>query len=195
MLPCAEFVCNICITDYIEEHTNANNGQFKCCMCAEEHLIPAKGFPKSKTMNKILELKADQVNKGAFIEKFKQDINQCMNEVNQIKSSLETKEETIKDYFEAKRQQVYQVTESKINELNKRSRELLDRIDELESEYLENFKNNRLQKEIQEDLNEAVEFCEKWIGKLKKPQTSDEDVKNERNLLDDHLNSIQFNNN
>jgi hypothetical protein len=77
MLPCGETVCNICITDYIEDHSSSDNssGQFKCCLCEEEHLIPAQGFPKSKTIQKILELKAEKVSKGAIIEKFQVDVH------------------------------------------------------------------------------------------------------------------------
>lgn len=153
MLPCAEIVCNNCILDYIEEHLSDNNGQFECFMCEEDHLIPAKGFPKSKTIQQILELKAEQVDKGVFVEKFKADVKQCMDEINEIRSSLESKEDIVKDYFEAKRQQIYQVTESKINELNNRSKEFLDRIDVLELEYLENLKNYQPKKEMEQDLN------------------------------------------
>lgn len=194
MLPCGETVCNTCITDFIEDQSSEKSGQFKCCACDEDHSIPVtKGFPKSKRMSSLIEIKPKNVNRGKFIEKFKADINQCISEINRIKSSLETKEETVKDYFEAKRQQIYQVTESKINELNKKSIELLERIDELESEHLENLKNVQTQKQIEDDLKKAAEFCEIWTEKLKKPETSEEEVEKERNQLDDHLKSVQKN--
>ena len=152
IIPCGETVCQHCITDYIEENAESENrGLFKCCLCEEEHSIPPKGFLKPIVVHKILELKPKQVNKGSYIEEFRADINKCINEVNQIQASLDSKREIVKDYFEAKRQQINQATESKIKEINKRARELLARIDELEREHLENLKDDKPQKEIEED--------------------------------------------
>ena len=194
-LPCMEFVCKICITDYIEENSENNKKprRFKCFSCDQIHVAPREGFPKSKMVDEILEIQSKNVNKGSFVEKFKAELNECMNEINQIKTSLDDREEIVKDYFELKRQQIYQVTDSKIDNINMRSKELLDKIDTLEKQNLDNLKNKRALKKIEDDLKKATEFCGKWIEKLKMPETSEEDVRKERTEFDHLLRSVKAN--
>ena len=152
-LPCGEIVCQKCIDDYIEEHSEkSNNNQFKCCACDEEHSIPENGFPKSKRMNDLVQVKSKHVDKGIRIEKFKVDVNKCLSEINRIKQELDNKEETIRNHFELKRQHIHLVAESKIDEINKITKELIDQVDQFENDNLDSFKNGEQERKIRADL-------------------------------------------
>ena len=192
-LPCEEFVCKSCIDNYIEENSDEKKSEFKCCLCNEDHLVPAKGFLKSKNfiVNFFLQQEPKNVNKGVLVERFKEDLSKCMNEISQIKDSFKNKEQIVIDYFESKRHEIHLVTESQIDEINKRSKELLNQVDEYEKEYLENLQtNSQAQSEIDLDVRRAEEFCKKWIDKLKLPETDENEVKKDRSELDNYLQLI-----
>ena len=194
LLPCEEFACKSCIDDYIENNDDEekkSRNQFNCSICKQDHSIPANGFLKSKAMCKFLEMKPKQVDKGLFVEKFKADVINCINEITEINSALANKEEIVRDHFELKRQQIHTITESKIDEIRKRSQELLNRIDEFEREHLANFQDTQKQAAIETDLKNAKEFCNNWIDRLKLPDTSEIHAKNERPILDTHIRLVQ----
>ena len=181
-LSCGQHVCQRCINDYIEE--NSDQKQFKCLWCDDEHVCPANGFPRSKLMNRLLELKPKKVHRGRAIEKFNENLNHCLSKINDIKQSLVNRENIIKDKFELKRQQIHLETECKIEEINKRAREQLDQVDHLEKEHLENLKDETQQTEIETELMEAEEYCNQWVERIKAPETTEDDVINERQNLD-----------
>ena len=141
LLPCGEFACQTCIIDYIKNCNEQNKRKkFQCYFCKEDHLMPANGFPKSKFMNDLLAIQPKKVDKSILVDRFKSDLNQCMNEINEINYSLMRKEEVVKEYFDLKRHQIQSASRRKIEEIVKRSGEFLARINQLDRERLENLK-------------------------------------------------------
>ena len=194
-LPCADIVCNLCIISYIKQNKVENNDRFKCCFCDEDHLVPVKGFPRSKSINFLLELKPKKIGTSSFVVLFKEDLEKCMREISKIKDAFNNREEIVNNYIESRRQHVRLVTESRIDEINKRSKELLEELDEYEEDYLENLKSNLQPRlKIVADVTRAEEFCKKWIGKLKLKalELNEWEAKKVRFELDHHLKLIQI---
>ena len=183
LLPCEECVCQQCINDYIEEHSEKDQTQFKCLFCDEEHVIPANGFQKSKLINRLLELKPKKVNRGPAIEKLNENVNKCLNMINEIKQFLENRENIVKDTFELKRQQIQIDADSRIEEINKRTREKLDHVDQLENEHLESLREQTQQQEIETQLKKAEDLCSQLVDKIKSPETTENDATNEHQNL------------
>ena len=154
VLPCGQSVCEKCIVNYAEKYSDKD--RFNCFLCEKEHKVPKNGFPKSKRIKLFEDAKPDPISRCTLFEKFKQDINSCKEDIERINSLLDNKEEIVKDYYELKRHEIILANESRIVELNKKSRELLDQIDELEKKHLDHLKNNQQQqKEIEADLKKA----------------------------------------
>lgn len=191
LLPCEEYVCLECIR--IEDYDDDDDGrdkikQFKCVLCDGNHLMPENGFPKSKLVDRWLEFKPKKVNRGKVIESFNDDLNKCMAEINEIKNSLATKVEQIRDYFDLKRYEIRTAAESKVDEINKREAELFDQLDLLEKEHMKNLVDSGVkQKRIEIYLKESEKFCQKWLDRIKWPETGEEEVANERAELNKFL--------
>lgn len=58
-LPCGESVCKI----HLDNLTIKDN-KFKCDVCNKEHTIPEDGYPINKTIQKMLQIKLDKLERG-----------------------------------------------------------------------------------------------------------------------------------
>lgn len=192
LLPCVEFICQKCILSYIEERADKLLNTFKCCICDENHAIPSNGFPKSKRMSILLTVKPKKVYTTSGIETLKAEINNCFEKINYIRSQTSEKEKFVEEFFDLKQQQINQITESKIFEINRRSRELLDQMDRLKSEQLESLRGGQQQQSNNEEsdhLKKAEAFCMRWMEKLSSSEIvvdsdDDQDLQSFQTLLD-----------
>ena len=193
-LPCIEFVCEQCLNDYLEENTVKRQETFKCFVCDEEHLIPTTGFPKSKRMKLLLDVKPKKVVRGKALDNFEADLNKCLEEMNQLKYSQENKETILKDHFNRLRHQIQTATERTVEQIYKCSKEIINKVDQLEHEYLEDLHGSQLQSDIENELKDAEKFCNEWTERIKSPETNEDDATNERSNLDYFLDTVKKNN-
>ena len=193
VLPCGEPVCEKCIYDQLKEQPTLNSNLFKCCFCHESHSIPDPeiGFPESKRMKLMLELKPKKINRGVTIETFQTEINKCIEEINEIKCRFESKEQSLREHFQLKRDEILIAAEIRVEELHKISRDLLDQMNKLENENLEELKDDCQQKEIEAELKKAEEFCTEWAARIKLPETNEDDVKKEQPKFDHFRKLVQ----
>jgi len=126
LLPCGETVC--------KAHTDEIS-KGKCTFCSEFHKAPQYGFPSNKIVKNLLEKRVNNINL-----KFSQfnDCNKIIQHLNKNLKEIETiqkdPENYISEYFGELTRQVDLRRETLIEDINKYSDELIQKIEKLKKD-------------------------------------------------------------
>ena len=132
VLPCGSTICK----EHVTENCNDDDDQFFCEICDEKHPIPVNGFPINKLGMKIIK-KRLHFNE---IQKKIADSNERLESVIKEHESLNS-DNLIYDYFSNLRNEVDLHREQLIEQINKRSDEIIKQLKEME----ESFKLNTIE--------------------------------------------------
>ena len=94
ILPCGETICCEHLTNLFDHQAN----KMICQFCSDEHSLPhhQHSFPKDKRLNKLIELKFNEINLGKILPKFNEckqtltEMNEILNKIELVKSDPET---------------------------------------------------------------------------------------------------------
>jgi hypothetical protein len=140
ILPCGSTIC--------QEHVENESKKFDCEICKKEHFIPEEGFPINKFAYKLME-------SGFYLNKTQKKIKDSFEKLEQKIEEHENlnSENLIYDYYSNIRNQVDLHREQLIDEIIKRSEEIIKQLKVLEEKCklnsamlkkmdLDQFKNN-----------------------------------------------------
>jgi hypothetical protein len=174
MLPCGSTIC--------KEHVESFTNKYSCTLCDKDHVIPEEGFP----INKF----ADKTIKGSFhfneLQKKIIDSYEKLEDIIKEHDSLNS-ENIIYEYFLNLRNQVDLHREQLIEEINKRSEEIIKQLKEMEIKSKLNAA--KIEKINLDELKN--ENMTSFKLQLRKPNLSDDDDNNLNCDINDAINDIQ----
>ena len=191
VLPCGQTFCNRCI----EAVADTDKNRIKCQHCAKAHEIPSEGFPQNSKLNKIIQVKANEVFRGLLFKNFKNVYESIREKTNKIESDLEIGATLIRNQCDKTRDDVQLVIEKAHDKLNEIKNGFLDEIDEYENECQEQFKYMQQNKNgIDKVIIESKKFLIKSEAMYKKFEINEQEVKtglDEANKLLDSLEIVE----
>jgi len=126
LLPCGETVC--------KAHTD-DISKGKCMLCSRTHLVPKEGFPSNKFAKNQLDLKINEINLNFSqfndYNKIIQDLNENLKEIEAIRNDPDN---YISEYFGELTRQVDLRRETLIEDIQKYSDELIQKIQKLKQD-------------------------------------------------------------
>jgi hypothetical protein len=140
-LPCHETICSPCVVKIEKE---AVNKMFKCSICLEEHFVPKNGFPIDKTKYALITAEPIEVSRGENYERLQDNLDQVKSKAKLLWSECENGVEIIKEHYNEQIRLIQLSTESKIEQMNKLSDELIAFIREYEKEYLNKHESTKV---------------------------------------------------
>jgi hypothetical protein len=175
ILPCLETLCANCIGNLTEE----NNNEISCHFCAgSKHAIPVGGFSSNKIVAKMLNIKANEVNRSPNVEALKQKISQMQKLACKFVFISENAAFVINKYCRSVKSQIDMLVETKKKELDHARDKFATMIDSWETECLEKwqtFDKNMFVENINE-INNFIGECSEYLKRFK----IDEDVVSEK---------------
>jgi hypothetical protein len=159
VLPCGKSLCNRCVYDVSDMQKN----KVKCQQCAKTHEIPAAGgFPKVLVLQKMLEIKANDVLQSKKIGEFKLLVQALNSLAVNIKLDLEIGDAKIRDQCDQIRNDIQLAIEQAHAKLDEIHEDFMHEIDNHEKDCQEKFKLIQQNKgEFDEVLNESNDFIRK----------------------------------
>ena len=174
MLPCGETYCNRCI----EAVADTDKKRIKCQHCAKAHEIPSEGFPQNSKLNKIIQVKSNEVFRGLLLKDFKNIYESIREKINKIESDLEIGATLIRNHCDKSRDDVQLIIEEAHIKLDEIKKGFLDEIDEYEKECQEQFKYMQQNKDgIDKVIIESKKFLIKSEAMYKKFEINEQEVK------------------
>jgi hypothetical protein len=164
LLPCGKSVCHRCV-DIIAE---TDKKRIKCQNCAKIHDIPDEGFLKNLALQELLECEAKEVSQSNHIKEFK-ILLETLNATKQnIESTLECGDATIRDHCDKVRNDMQLAIEQAHAKLDEFHKDFMEEIDTHEKQCQAKFKLIRQNtQDIEKALNESNELLTKSNHLLK----------------------------
>ena len=187
-------MCNYCTTVTIIEHPN----EFKCILCQKIHQVPSEGFKLNETLNE--QLLKQEPEPTEEIKQFKLLLDSIGIKLKQAEFNLFNGDYLLKEHCRELRRQVQLAKETKVDQLEKLSDEMLNQIDMYEKERLNAYQLNANKQEFTSKLNELKIILDDWNQKLNDHQQSfSKQIDSARNVLsrlaveEENLKSFIFN--
>lgn len=151
-LPCGSTIC--------QEHLNKLKDKFLCSICKEDHLIPENGFQINRTLLKM-------INAGVHLNETQKNITESFQNLQSVvrKYDLIDSETLIYDNFYRLRNKVDLHREHLIEEIHKRSNQIIEQLNQHEKDCRANM--IKLRKVNLEELKNKQLVS--WKYKLRKP--------------------------
>jgi WD40 repeat protein len=163
ILPCGNTIC--------QEHVQlSRTNVFKCEFCSEEHAIPLNGFPVNKALMKMIELNQHLSGLQKEAKQSYEKFNLIIHDFQQ--SDLINSDAYIFNYFFNLRRQIESHRDQFIEELNKKSENLIKKLNDLEKQCKVNV--SKLDKISIDELK--VNQMPKWYQKLRLPNLSQQEL-------------------
>ena len=181
LLPCGNTVCNECILT-LTNKKKSNSNTFQCTICADEHLIPSKGFPINKSLLKVIEQKPKEVFRGKVVEEFKLNLEIISKKKERFEFQLNNGIDTIKEKCMNLRCDVHASSEKAILRIVNFTDSMISEINKYENECISSFQTTSHQskvdqKKIFEQLIKQVDkFHIEWSNYLKNLQLNEDSV-------------------
>ncbi len=187
-------MCNYCTTVTIIEHPN----EFKCILCQKIHQVPSEGFKLNETLNE--QLLKQEPEPTEEIKQFKLLLDSIGIKLKQAEFNLFNGDYLLKEHCRELIRQVQLAKETKVDQLEKLSDEMLNQIDMYEKERLNAYQLNANKQEFTSKLNELKIILDDWNQKLNDHQQSfSKQIDSARNVLsrlaveEENLKSFIFN--
>ena len=193
-LPCGDMVCKVHVGDSDRPRT------FQCPVCSEMFIVPEGGFKVNKKMNAILVENSHLTGKH---KKVKDLFGKLENEIDALqKSNLAQPQLFIREFFSGIRRNIELHREQMLGSISKRSKEILDKLNEVESECCRNEQKGDLLFSREDELSElrqklrACNLKENELDDMNsKIDTKLKEVKNKSASIESSIlmnNSIKF---
>jgi hypothetical protein len=187
IVPCCETLCFGCIEDLT---ITDKKDQISCHFCLTNHAVPKDGFASNKLIAQMLSLRANEVYRGANMEKFKQKLARIETLTDEFKSKLENSTLIINEYCRDVKTQMDLLVETKKKELDDMREEFVTRIDTYEQECVSNLQ--QLDTQIFLDrVDQANKFASEWKSYLKNFKIDEEVVSEPSRQVDGHVASLE----
>lgn len=169
ILPCCnKTICYICVNSIERE---AKHAKYKCIVCQIECEMPKKGFPVNELVDKLIAKQPKEVSRGEEAERLKQLLADIEDMARKLTYDMENGEFLIKEESNELRAQVQLVKEEKIEEINKISDVLLEKIDFYEIQRLHDYREMIIVKEklntIINKANASIQRQRTYLNQLK----------------------------
>ena len=157
ILPCSETICERHVEEF-KTKDSSNIGKINCFFCNEEHEIPRNGFPKDKSMKKLLDLKMHTIDFGVSNQKA---VDRC-HDLNEMIGKLENltykPEHYINEYFDLIINKIDLCREENQLKIEKWHEISLKEIEKLKGECLTKLKNLEPEKEMIQSSKNDLEL-------------------------------------
>ena len=87
LLPCANLICQRCITS-IKHTLSSKFNRFPCPLCNDYHDFPTSQFPVCKPVKDILDQQPKEVYRGILAEKLKLNLNDIRIKINELNGDI-----------------------------------------------------------------------------------------------------------
>jgi hypothetical protein len=191
ILPCGESFCNKCINDLADRDNNV----IECQNCQTQHAILDGGFPINNVVNKIVQLKSNEVFRNLLVKDFSQASNLIKIKCERVELDLRIGETIIYEFCDnVKREAQLAILEAHVK-LDTIHEEFFEEIKNYETECQLQFKQIQLNKSQIEILIEEskVFYCES-VDLLKKFNFDESEFKvrlAQANILLENLELVQ----
>ena len=160
ILPCCgKTLCSKCLL-LIEKEIK--NNKFKCMLCNEQSIVPAKGFLFNEMAIKLLSEQPVDVYRGIETEKLKKNITELDQLTKKLLFEINNVELSVDDHFKEQERLVQLTTEEMIEEIYKRRDVLLQQLSERRRVCINN--SAKLEK-FQEKTNKIANQVNKQLEK------------------------------
>ena len=186
IIECGTSFCMPCIEFLTKGDTNG----FQCPVCKEFHQQPQNGYLKNTTLAKLCEKKANKVSRSPLADALDAQLDELKQNMDKLAKENDLGSDKIKEYCDGLRNEVQLHLEESTESLKKQSLELIQKIDEYESETRIKF-DAKANIAMDDFLWKTRQFHEKWADYLKKFKIDDEELKlasNESKKLQNKLN-------
>jgi hypothetical protein len=183
IIPCLETLCNNCIEQLTE------NNEINCYFCDVKHPISDLGFGSNKILAKLLEVKANEINRSQNAELLKQNLKQCQIQVDEYKSKIDNSQFIISEHCRVVKTQINLFFETKMRELDDSRNKMLKEVDIYEVECSKHWQelDTKLLRDQVDQMSKFISECTDYLNKF----LIDENVISEkRRDAFDHLDNL-----
>jgi hypothetical protein len=184
-LPCGKIICDKCETLIYKESNKER--KFKCTLCSNEHSIPDEGFNLNDLAYSLITAKPKEIWRGKKYEQLKINLNKIEQLVQELKLNYENGADKIKEHCIEQRRLVQLSTEKKIEKINKINEELINQINDFESQCIISFskKENSIKIKLNLLVDEADKFLKEKQDYLKQLKIDKEEIKKFNEISED----------
>ena len=167
-LPCGSTICQQHVVDY--SLNNQEDTKFKCEICSDEHQIPLDGFKINKRLFELIQSNTHLSPKQISAKNSFDELEKTL--INHQQSDFVNSDTYLYEYFSKLRNQIDLHRDQLIDDIHKRSEEIINALKEFENEC----KSNKTQ--VNEINFESIikEKLPQWKIKLSSPSMNQADT-------------------
>jgi len=179
ILPCGNSICSHCVSSIQLKE----NKEFQCLICNELHEMPQKGLLISKVLVELLSFESINVSRGKAFDSLQQIMIDIQKKQYLFKYRLYNSTDYLKELFIDLRNEVQLATEQFHEKIDAINKELIDEIDEYESELIDSNKNSNLDLELLKNFQDFAHELESF-------QLETDDYLKQHSLNDEKINNL-----
>jgi hypothetical protein len=163
MLPCANLICQRCIS-VIKDSIILNSNKFTCPLCNDHHDFPRNSlFPVCKQIKDLLLQEPKEVYRGVQTEALKSNLSEIRTKISDLDSDIKESAEKMKIHCQSLREEVKLTTDNALNYIQELNRKMIKEIDDYELELTKPFSlNKNSETELVSFISDLKSFYHQW---------------------------------
>ena len=175
VLPCGNVLCNYCYKLLvINQNGNTLEHGLECSLCNEVHELPKNGLQTCELISNLVQEKPYDLYRGGNHANLKHNLNFMDNKIKELDRVFKNGPYEIKEYCYNLCFEIQLTKEVIINELEKKTKLLIDQVSEYEHACVENFENSKneestkFKQNFRDVLDEMSSFKNEWSDYIKR---------------------------
>ena len=183
VLPCGNVLCNYCYKlILINQSPDLPHNVIKCTACRDLHDLPKNGLQTCALISKLVQEKPTEIYRGSIHTYLKNNLKCMASKIDELDYSFRNASDRIRDHCYNLRFDIQLAKEVMINELEKKSQQLIAQVDSYEADCIQKFECGKdedvadFKKNFQACIDEMTAFKTEWSDYILKAQLNEESL-------------------